>query len=109
MSNSNLKQEVFEYLKQAIKLFGLIGIILLTFWLEYKWADLLIKANKYEELEKRSINKTDSINLEEGYKMIFVYPEEIGLIEIGDELFVEDIIINNSNKTVKVFFGYVNH
>lgn len=109
MSNSNLKQEVFEYLKQAIKLFGLIGIILLTFWLEYKWADLLIKADKYEELEKRSINKTDSINLKEGYKMIFMYPEEIGLIEIGDELFVEDIIINNSNKTVKVFFGYANH
>jgi hypothetical protein len=106
---SNFKEEVLEYFKQAIKLFGLIGIILLTFWLEYKWADLLIKANKYEELEKRSINKTDSINLEEGYKMIFVYPEEIGLIEIGDELFVEDIIINNSNKTVKIFFGYVNH
>ena len=106
---SNFKEEVLEYFKQTIKLFGLIGIILLTFWLEYKWADLLIKANKYEELEKRSINKTDSINLKEGYKMIFVYPEEIGLIEIGDELFVEDIIINNSNKTVKVFFGYVNH
>ena len=106
---SNFKEEVFEYLKQTIKLFGLLGIILLTFWLEYKWADLLIKANKYEELEKKSINKTDSINLKEGYKMIFVYPEEIGLIEIGDELFVEDIVINNSNKTVKVFFGYSNH
>ena len=106
---SNFKEEVLEYFKQAIKLFGLIGIILLTFWLEYKWADLLIKADKYEQIEKRSINKTDSINLKEGYKMIFVYPEEIGLIEIGDELFVEDILINNNTKEVKVFFGYSNH
>lgn len=108
MSNSNFKQEVFEYLKQAIKLFGLIGLILLTFWLEYKWADLLIKADKYEDLVNKSERLKDSIPLKEGYKMEFAYPEEIGLLELGDKLFVEDIIINNSTKTVIVVFGYLN-
>ena len=105
---SNFKEEVFEYLKETVKLLGVIFIISFTFWVSYKLVDLMIKADKYEDLVNKSEKLKDSIPLKEGYKMEFVYPEEIGLIELGDKLFVEDIVINNSTKTVVVVFGYLN-
>ena len=105
---SKFKEEVFEYLKETIKLSGVIFIVAFIFWFTFKLSDVLVKANKYEDLVNKSEKLKDSIPLKEGYKMEFVYPEEIGLIELGDKLFVEDIVINNSTKTVVVVFGYLN-